>query len=538
VEADVAVGLIGGIGVFLLGMLLLSEGLRALAGGALRRGLARFTSRRLSAVASGAIATSLLQSSTATTMTTIGLVNARLLPVRNAIGVILGANLGTTSTAWIVAYFGLALDISGFALLAIAAGAVMRLTGRDRLASAGLPLAGFGLLFLGIGLMQTSMAGLAERVDLTGSIPSSLLGTLLLVAIGAAMTIVMQSSSAAVATTLAALHGGAIGLDQAAALVIGQNIGTTPKALLASLGASALARRTAMGHVLFNLGTGVVALAILPLFVRAASLLSDIANEGGPDPTIALAVFHTLFNLVGVVLVLPWLDTFTRLVSRLVPERGGPLTRHLDASVASVPPLAVEAVRSALVTCAAEMADATVLLATRSPTTRERRGARLRLQRVREALDQASSFLAGIRSDPGNPAEHARHVAVLHALDHLTVAAETVRSVTPLERFRSARELAELRSSLRGALERLVAWCRGDRRAPADEALDRLAAIPPQRRSARQAVLDAVARGDLDADEAEGTLDALAWAQALSHHLVRALHYLREPGPATEGGRS
>jgi phosphate:Na+ symporter len=531
----VALELLGGIGVFLLGMLLLSEGLRALAGGALRRGLARFTSRRLSAVASGAIATTLIQSSTATTMTTIGLVNARLLPVRNAIGVILGANLGTTSTAWIVAYLGLALDITGVALMAVALGAALRLSGRERLTNVGLPLAGFGLLFLGIGFMQSAMAGVAERFDLVGGVPAGPLGMIVLVLVGAAMTIVMQSSSAAVATTLAALHGGAIGLEGAAALVIGQNIGTTPKALLASLGASALARRTAMGHVLFNLGTGLVALAMLPLFVRASTLLSDAANHGGPDPTIALAVFHTLFNLVGVALILPFLDGFTRLVGRLVPDRGGPLTRHLEASVAAVPPLAVEAVRGALKTCAAELAEAAELLATRDLTTRERRGARLRLQQVREALDQAASFLAGIRSDPGNATEHARHVAVLHALDHLQVAAQGMRGFAPLERFRSASELATLRSSLRSALEGLVGWCR-DESVPPDEAADRLAAIPPQRREARQTILDDVARGAIHADEAEGTLDALAWAQALSHHLLRALHYLREPKPADETG--
>jgi phosphate:Na+ symporter len=207
----VTLDLVGGIGVFLLGMLLLSDGLKAAAGPAVRRALARSTGHRLAAVAVGATTTAVIQSSTATTMTTIGLVAAGLLPLRNALGVILGANLGTTSTAWIVAYFGLKLDISAFAMLAVAAGALLRLVGRDRLAAAGLPLAGFGLLFVGIGLMQTAMAGVAATFTVPDTSGRPILGPAVLVLVGAAMTVVMQSSSAAVATTLTALASGIVG---------------------------------------------------------------------------------------------------------------------------------------------------------------------------------------------------------------------------------------------------------------------------------------------------------------------------------------
>jgi phosphate:Na+ symporter len=531
----VSLDLVGGIGVFLLGMVLLTEGLKALGGSALRRGLARFTGGRLAAVASGAVATTLVQSSTATTMTTIGLVQARLLPFPNAVAVILGANLGTTSTAWIVAYFGLKLDITGIAFVAVAAGAAMRLLGRDRVAAAGLPVAGFGLLFVGIGIMQSAMAGLASRVDLGGDVTVGLGRLLVLVLVGAAMTIVMQSSSAAVATTLAALHAGAIGLEGAAALVIGQNIGTTPKALLAALGASAAARRTAWAHVAFNLGTGAVALLILPVFVWAATAAADAASNGGPEPVITLAAFHTLFNLVGVALVLPWLGTFARLVTRMVPERRRSLTRQLEPAVAAVPPLAVEAARATLLTCASEVSEGAASLMARPPTVRERRVANVRLQRVREALEEARTFLATVRSDPASESDHRRHVSVLHALDHLQGAVDALRRREALETLRSAPHLAAPRDHLRESLESLVAWCRGGApTAPADEVLAALTDVAPLRRRTRGVVLRRVALGSLEPQEADESLEALALLQAFSHHVLRAVHHLREPAPGDE----
>jgi phosphate:Na+ symporter len=530
----VAFDLLGGIGVFLLGMVLLTEGLKAVAGGALRRGLARFTGGRLSAVASGAVATALVQSSTATAMTTIGLVGAGLLPVRNAIGVILGANLGTTSTAWIVAYFGLKLDISAIAMVAVAGGALMRLLGRGRVGASGLPLAGFGLLFLGISLMQEAMGGLAGSINLPGSTTTTFGSLLALVLIGAVMTILMQASGAAVAATLTALAAGAIGLEQAAALVIGQNIGTAPKALLASLGATAPARRTAMAHIVFNVGTGAVALVILPLFISFATIVG-----AGPerDPAITIALFHTLFNVVGVALVLPWLDGFARLVSKLVRERGPVLGRFLSPAVAAESAVAVEAARTTLLMCAAEIGDAAIVLATRPSSGREAQAAHTALRRVIGTLEETRTFLAGVRSDPASDdeADHRRHVSVLHALDHLQGAAAQLERSAALDRLATAADLAELREYLATAIESMVAWCpvlAPD--APADHVLELLGGVPTVRRRSRRRVLRHVATGDTEPDSAETTLEALAVAQALSHHLLRAVHHLREPAPGDE----
>ena len=525
--------LLGGIGVFLLGMVLLTEGLKAMAGRSLRRGLARFTGHRIAAVFSGAVATTLVQSSTATTLTTIGLVAAGLLPTVNAVGVILGANLGTTTMAWIVAYFGLKLDISALAMVAVAVGVFMRLLGRGRMAAVGLPLAGFGLLFVGVGFLQAAMAGLADNVDLGAFSTGSLGGQLLLVLIGAVMTIVMQASGAAVAATLTALAAGAIGLEQAAVLVIGQNIGTTPKALLAALGATAPARRTAMAHVVFNVGTGAVALGILPLFIWA---VTATAGDGPQhDPVITLAVFHSLFNMLGVTLVLPWLGTFTRLVSKLVPDRGAALTRHLSRAVAEEPPVAVKAARTTLLMCAAEIGDEAITLATRPASARELQAARTRLQRVIGALDETRTFLASVRTEPTPETAHRRHVSVLHALDHLQGAVALLAPSEALDGFRRSPDLAELREALAEALQAMVEWCpvlAPD--GPADHVLEHFASIPPLRRRTRRRILRLVATGDADADVAEAALDANAWSEALSHHLLRAVHHMREPAPGDE----
>ena len=525
------VELVGGIGVFLFGMLLLSDGLKAAAGPALRHALARFTSNRFAAVAAGAVTTTVVQSSTATTMTTIGLVAAGLLPLRNAIGVIIGANLGTTSTAWIVAYFGLKVDISAIATLAVALGALLRLVGRDRLAAAGQPLAGFGMLFLGIGLMQTAMAGAAESFTVPDMGGQPVLGAMVLVFVGAAMTMVMQSSSAAVATTLTALAGGVVGLEQAAALVIGQNIGTAPKALLASLGATVAAKRTAVGHIAFNLGTGAVALLILPVF----NWLGTWASTRGVEPALTLAAFHSLFDVLGVALVVPWLGGFTRLVVRVVPDEGAALTGYLSHASGAEPATAVRAARTTLLMCATELGDELQRLISRPAGGREAQAARKRLRRVEDALDETRSFLSPLRSNPESGEDHRRHVSVLHALDHLTGAAEQADNVANAQRLYRAAEMAELRERLEAGLEAMLAWClheapEGD----ADHILEAFKSLAFLRRQARVRVLRWVATGEMGPDAAEASLETLAWVQQLSLHLLRAVHHLREPAPGDE----
>ena len=247
--------IIGGVGLFLLGMTVMTAGLKGLAGSGLRAALSNAAATPLRGAFWGGLATLLVQSSSATTMTTIGLVSAGLLTFPQGLGLVFGANVGTTGTGWLVALIGVRVSLTAAALPMIFVGALMKLLGRGRVSAAGAALAGFGLILFGLTTLQQGMGGLAERLhpaDLPAvlsapGVPwwSSLLGVLILVAVGLVMTAVMQSSTAAIAVTLSAQYAGAIGLDQGCALIIGQNIGTATSSAMAAIGASSTAKRLA-----------------------------------------------------------------------------------------------------------------------------------------------------------------------------------------------------------------------------------------------------------------------------------------------------
>ena len=218
---------IGGISFFLLGMMLMAEGLKAASGNALRNLMDRFTNRPISSIMTGTIVTNITQSSTSTSIMTIGFVNAGLMTFAQSIGIIFGANLGSTSTAWLVAFLGVKFSISQLALPMVALGVILMLFSATRLPYIGKAVAGFGVLFFGIQLLQHGMEDLNGYLNFAAFSGSDLFGRLILVIIGIVLTIIMQSSTAAVATIITMLSIGSIGLEQAIALVIGANIGTT-----------------------------------------------------------------------------------------------------------------------------------------------------------------------------------------------------------------------------------------------------------------------------------------------------------------------
>ena len=264
-----ALGIFGGLGLFLLGMAVMTEGLRDLAGRALRRTLASCTRNPWTGALTGAFATALIQSSSVTTVMAVGFVGAGLLTFPQALSVVLGANVGTTVTGWLVALLGFKLDLKEIVLPLIFLGALMRLFGRRRVGAAGYALAGFGLIFAGIAMLQTGMEAFRDVVTPQTFPPDTILGRLLLVFIGVLITVATQSSSAGVATATTALHVGNISLSQAASMVIGMNVGTTVTAALAAVGGSVSTRRTALGHVIYNLLTGAGAFLLLPLYMQS-----------------------------------------------------------------------------------------------------------------------------------------------------------------------------------------------------------------------------------------------------------------------------
>jgi phosphate:Na+ symporter len=555
-----AISVLGGVGLFLLGMTVMTEGLKALAGSALRTVLSKAAATPLHGSLWGAIVTLLVQSSSATTMTTIGLVSAGLLTFQQGLGLVFGANVGTTGTGWLVALIGVRVSLTAAALPMIFVGALIKLLARGRTSGMGAALAGFGLVLFGLTTLQQGMGGLAERLhpaDLPAVLGgpeapwwSNLFGVLALVVIGLVMTALMQSSTAAVAVTLSAYHAGAVGLDQGCALIIGQNIGTATSSALAAIGASTTAKRLAIAYVLFKLIAALIALVLFPV---AIPLL--LRYSSAVDGVTLLAFYHTAYNVVGVVVLLPLINWFTRLVERILPERGSPLTRCLDPSALAAPVVAVEAVRRTiarvLVTVCASVEAA---LTDRTKPIRLGKDA-VSVQEAADALRQAQIFLSDVTGPPDTDDEQRRLTSTLHALDRASrltdlangginfgsvadgpddsrageLCAEVMRSAAAI-----ARGVA-VSPRLAGSPEVVPAW-RGDdamagpRAIPPDEAIAELERCTTQLdellRIHRSATLGAVARGTLTADAALVRVEAVRTLDALSHHAWRSATHL------------
>ncbi len=343
-------GLAGGIGLFLLGMQMMTDGMKMSAGNSLRRVLKSSTRTPIRGIFSGALITSMVQSSSAVTVATIGFVNAGLLNLTQAIRVAYGSNLGTTMTSWLVAIVGFGFHIKEFALPAICVGMLMTLfTRHGSYPAVGKAIAGFGLFFLGIDLMKSGFTGLESLIVFDALQQSGITGLIVFVGIGFLMTLIMQSSSAAIAITLTAATGGVLALPAAACMVIGANVGTTSTAALAAIGATPNARRVAAGHVIFNLVTGAIALLILPLILVAIEWFQQSTGMAG-GPATFLALFHTIFNLLGILLIWPFtrrLVTFLKRQFRAAEEDEA-RPKYLDSTLINTPLLAHEALTKEL----------------------------------------------------------------------------------------------------------------------------------------------------------------------------------------------
>ncbi len=338
-------GLMGGLGLFLLGMRLMTDGLRLAAGNTLRTIIANSTSTVFRGLLSGAFITALVQASSALVVASIGFVNAGLMTLSQAVTLIYGSNVGTTMTAWLVAVVGFDINIKALALPMLGFGMILRVAGSGkRYGAMGEALAGFGLFFLGINELKIAFAGLSDTIQLSAISGNGPLGMLIFVGLGFILTFLMQSSSAALAITLTAASGGVIHLEAAAAMVIGANVGTTSTAIMAALGATANAKRVAAAHVVFNILTGIVAFLLLPFMY---SHLADIALLFHMDtgPATLLAIFHTLFNVLGVLLILPINRHMVFILEGWFRsnEENEAQPRYLDSTVASTPVMAMHA---------------------------------------------------------------------------------------------------------------------------------------------------------------------------------------------------
>jgi phosphate:Na+ symporter len=323
---------LAGLGIFLFGMHQLEDSVKSLSGRAFRRLISLCTRGRLRAISSGAMVTGVLQSSSAVSLMVLAFVGVGVMSMENAIAVMMGANVGTTFTAWIVAFFGFKLRIDSFAFpfIGIAGIALIFSETNSRLFNFSRLLIGFGFLFLGLNYMKISVEGFAQAFDLRLFQDYGLWFYLLL---GAFLTALMHSSAATIAIILTALHSQLLTFNMGVAMVVGANVGTTVTVLLGSLGQGVVAKKiVGMSHLVFNLVTAFIAfLAIKPLIWLVGAIIDVNTNR-----LLALALFHTLFNLIGVIIFYPAIGLLARTLLRVYPYRKAVLTVYLDRTPVEV----------------------------------------------------------------------------------------------------------------------------------------------------------------------------------------------------------
>jgi phosphate:Na+ symporter len=308
--------------------------------------LSASTDRLWKSLGFGIVATTLMQSSSLVSVITISFLSAELIGLKQGIGIIFGANLGTTTGAWVVAGFGLKVKLSAYALPMLVFGVLFLMQSSQKLKGIGWILVGIGFLFLGIHYMKEGFAAYSENIDLTQYAMTGIAGLLVFTLIGSVATVVMQSSHATLTLIITALAAGQISYENALALAIGANIGTTITAILGAIGANVAGKRLAGAHLIFNIVTGLAALVLIQGLVAAVDLLGSWLGIAADNHTLKLALFHTLFNLLGIVLMLPLVNFLVSWLERRLKEdkvmRDQP--RFLSDASLSLPQVALQAV--------------------------------------------------------------------------------------------------------------------------------------------------------------------------------------------------
>lgn len=320
--------LIGSLGLFIYGMKIMSEGLQKAAGARLRSMLSSITSNRIKGVLSGFSITAIIQSSSVTTVMTVSFVNAGLITLRQSAGVVMGANIGTTITAWLILMFGFKVNIEEYALIFIAIGAPMLFFGKGKIRTWAGVIIGFAIFFMGLGFLKNIVPEIGPDSSFIYyfiGFKDAWYGTLVFVAVGTVITMIIQSSSAAMALTMTMVAGGILPFDLAAAMILGENIGTTITAELASLVGNVHAKRSARIHSLFNIIGVSWAIFALPWMIKGITYLF----LGGADPAkdveaanLLLAIFHSAFNTLNVLLLLPFVPWLIKMAEFTVKSKG------------------------------------------------------------------------------------------------------------------------------------------------------------------------------------------------------------------------
>lgn len=336
-----------GVAIFLFGMLSLEQGFRAFTGGVLEKILRHTTGSLWKSLGFGVVSTTILQSSSLVSVITISFLSAGLIGLAAGIGIIFGANLGTTTGAWLVAGFGLKVNISSYAMPMLVFGVLLIFQKSKALNGLGYILAGLGFLFLGIHFMKEGFEAFKDSIDLSALAIPGYRGLFIYTAIGIFATVVMQSSHATLVLIITALAAQQITYENALALAIGANIGTTITAIIGSMSANIQGKRLACAHLIFNLVTGFIAILFIHQFVLIVNVLSTVVGIANDDYALKLAVFHTIFNLVGIIVMLPFINMLVTWLEKIFTEKDSPVEqpKYLTDSALEFADTAVEAVR-------------------------------------------------------------------------------------------------------------------------------------------------------------------------------------------------
>ncbi|MEA1918839.1 MAG: Na/Pi cotransporter family protein [Campylobacterota bacterium] len=310
-----------GVAIFLIGMYFMEDGFKVFAGGTLKRLLQKTTGTLMRAFFSGFIATSIVQSSSLVAVITISFLSADLIALAQAIGIIFGSNLGTTSTAWIIAAFGVKVKIAYYAMPMLIFGIILRSVSSKTYQGFGFILLGLGFIFLGIGYMKEGFDTLKDAIDLAQMAIPGFMGLVIYIVVGIAATVILQSSSASLAIIITALAAGQIEYIGAIALAIGSNIGTTITAILGSLASNINGKRLALAHLVFNLLTALIAVVFLSQIMSLVEVLSKVLGIPADNYMLKLSLFHTVFNLIGIIVILPFTNYLVRFIKKIMPQK-------------------------------------------------------------------------------------------------------------------------------------------------------------------------------------------------------------------------
>jgi len=507
----------GGIGLFLIGMFMSTEGLRMLAGDSLRRILSRFTGGSLRSISLGAALTILVQSSHVTTIATIGFVSAGLITFQQSLGIIFGANLGKTSIGWIISLLGFKLKIGLIAMIALAVGATMKIAFKNYLSKLGFVIAGFGLIFIGIDFLQNGMNDFGSLFSISNYIDDSIFTRFKLLGIGVIMTLIAQSSGAALTITLAAVHLGQISVEHAAAMVIGQNIGSTLTAAVAAFGASSSAKKTALAHIFFNLFTGIILFILLHPFMNLISgIFSSVIHGEG---VIAVSLFHTSFNFVGIIIFLPFIKYFSSFLSYLIPSKKS-FTEHLDKNVETLPAVAVESARrSALEIVSHLCSKCTQILRTNEMNFNS--------SEIKNSTAKIAEFMSRVRMYQGIDYERKRKISLLHAVEHIDYVTDCANETETWKNLQRYDLLKNLREELAAELDKIIQWIESKNNSYDAKDIEAVSErMIESRKKVRAVILESLSKGEIESDDAFRQIESLRWLERLTYRIWRSVYYL------------